>query len=90
MFSQIAEITEDASQCFFWHGGLGNRGATEIGSCVLQYLQDVAMRKPNTDVVFYSDNCGGQQKNKLVFEEYYQFLYHLNNFIDHLHQFYSS
>ena len=52
------------TSCFFWHEGTGNRGATEIGTCVLKYLKVVETNYPNSDVIFYSDNCCGQQKNR--------------------------
>jgi len=60
----VSEIGKDKSYCFFWHEGIGNRGVIEIGSCVLQYLEELASHFPGANVVFYSDNCGGQQKNK--------------------------
>lgn len=63
---QITEIGNDKSYCYFWHEGLGHRGVTEIGSCLLLYLQQLANLKPGTDIVLYSDNCGGQQKNRYV------------------------
>ncbi|CAG9771463.1 unnamed protein product [Ceutorhynchus assimilis] len=62
----ITEIANDRTKSFFWHEGLGNRGAIEIGSCVLIYLEELSKIRPGLDVVFYSDNCGGQQKNRQV------------------------
>ncbi|XP_031332274.1 uncharacterized protein LOC116162721 [Photinus pyralis] len=62
----VTEIGNDKTFCFFWHEGLGHRGAAEIGTCVLLYLEELSKTKPGADVVFYSDNCGGQQKNKYV------------------------
>lgn len=52
------------TESYFWHEGLGNRGSIEIGSCILMYLEQWAKKTPNGDVIFYSDNCGGQQKNR--------------------------
>lgn len=49
------------SFCYCWHEGLGGRGSNELGSCVLNYLRRLG---PNANVIFYSDNCPGQQKNR--------------------------
>ncbi|CAH0721901.1 unnamed protein product, partial [Brenthis ino] len=56
---------------YFWHEGLGSKGSTEIGTCVYKFLEKVAEEHPNSDVIFYSDNCCGQQKNRYVFSMYY-------------------
>lgn len=70
--------------CYFWHEGLGNRGSIEIGSCVYSYLLEVANNYPGCDVIFYSDNCCGQQKNRFVFAMYHFAVTKLNiNSIQH-------
>ena len=51
------------SFCYFWHEGLGQRGSSEMGSCILNYLRRL---KPDSNVIFYSDNCSGQQKNRYL------------------------
>ncbi|XP_045453588.1 uncharacterized protein LOC123662839 [Melitaea cinxia] len=60
----VTDFKEKKTSCFFWHEGLGNRGVNEIGSCVYIFLEELAQKHPNCDVIFYSDNCCGQQKNK--------------------------
>ena len=40
---------------------MAKRGVNEIGSCVLMYIREYCVGK---NVVFYSDNCCGQNKNK--------------------------
>ncbi|CAH0730969.1 unnamed protein product, partial [Brenthis ino] len=62
---QIINIKTDSTTCYFWHEGLGSKGSTEIGTCVYKFLEKVAEEHPNSDVIFYSDNCCGQQKNRL-------------------------
>ncbi|KAJ8877723.1 hypothetical protein PR048_022178 [Dryococelus australis] len=47
----------------------GHRGVNELGSCVLQYLKKITLKK-DADIVFYSDNCAGQQKNKCMLAIY--------------------
>lgn len=65
-FSQIK------SSVFFWHEGQGNRDAIEIGTCILKYLEEKANTRndDNLEIVFYSDNCCGQQKNKFIMGMY--------------------
>ena len=60
-------------QYFLWHEGEGNRGSNEIGSCILRYLDFLKNAQKITDecckeldIIFYSDNCCGQQKNKYL------------------------
>ncbi|CAG9831979.1 unnamed protein product [Diabrotica balteata] len=61
----ISEIGNDKTSCYFWHEGLGHRGAVEIGSCVLSFLEEIANTHPQSDIILYSDNCGGQQKKQI-------------------------
>ncbi|CAI6355658.1 unnamed protein product [Macrosiphum euphorbiae] len=48
--------------CYVWDELNGGKGSTEIGTCLLQYLENL----PETveHVVTYSDTCGGQNRNK--------------------------
>lgn len=58
--------------CFFWHEGEAKRGASEIGTCILHFLKkhsDLA-NSDDLEIVLYSDNCGGQGKNKFIITAY--------------------
>ena len=49
--------------CYVWNESISGRGACEISSCVFDFL--VAKSKEGKKkFVFYSDNCGSQNKNK--------------------------
>lgn len=50
--------------CFMWHECIGGRGANQIGSCLYKHLQNI----PDgiNEITFYSDTCGGQNKNSYV------------------------
>lgn len=67
----IYDIKTNSVTCYVWHEGQGHRGANEIGSCVLRQLENL---NDNFDspknVIFYSDNCAGQQKNKFLLSMY--------------------
>ncbi|RZF43013.1 hypothetical protein LSTR_LSTR016943 [Laodelphax striatellus] len=71
----VFELKTNRVKCFVWNESEGNRGACEIGTCVLKYIESLEDEINNTeskklDLVFYSDNCCGQQKNKFVLSMY--------------------
>ncbi|KAL0860408.1 hypothetical protein ABMA27_009802 [Loxostege sticticalis] len=61
----IHDIINKTTDCYVWDESNGNRGVNELGSCVLNYLKE-ACEAGKTEIVFYSDNCAGQQKNKFI------------------------
>lgn len=69
----IYQMTSRDVDCYVWHEGEANRGATEIGTCVFEYLKNLGNDLADgvkLDVIFYSDNCCGQQKNKFLISMY--------------------
>lgn len=64
------DLKSNACDCFVWDEGNGHRGVNELGTCVLHYLKKIAATKQDADVIFYSDNCAGQQKNKFMLALY--------------------
>ncbi|XP_072389593.1 uncharacterized protein [Diabrotica undecimpunctata] len=53
--------------CYFWSESEAKRGAIEIGSCVWAYLKAITDEDDDEkEVIFYSDNCCGQNKNKYL------------------------
>lgn len=60
----IYNIGDKHGTCYVWHEGIAHRGSNEIGSFVFHYLKEHCLGKEN--VIFYSDNCCGQNKNKYV------------------------
>lgn len=65
----IHDISNKISDCYVWDESNGNRGVNELGSCVFDYLTNVS-DAGKTEIVFYSDNCAGQQKNKFMISMY--------------------
>lgn len=49
---------------FLWHEGVGGRGANEIASCLLRFLNSGLTDKRS--ITIWCDNCGGQNKNKYI------------------------
>lgn len=67
----ICELKIDSTECYFWNEVEGQKGANEIGSCVLKFLEKKsASSSEQLNIIFYSDNCCGQQKNQFVFSMY--------------------
>lgn len=68
----IAELKgEKMVYCYTWNETERKRGVTEIASCVLKYLQCLSHNADcPVDVIFYSDNCCGQQKNQYMMAMY--------------------
>lgn len=62
--------------CYVWDETQAKRGANEIGTCVLKYIESLKDRESvqngeKLDVIFYSDNCCGQQKNRFMLSMYH-------------------
>lgn len=60
----IHNCTDGSSNHFMWHEAIGKRGSVEIASCLYKFLQSVPSQISH--VIFYSDTCGGQNKNSTV------------------------
>jgi len=52
--------TKDVS-CYMWHEGVAARGANEILSCIYRHLCNLSPDVKHVN--FYSDTCGGQNRN---------------------------
>ncbi len=49
--------------CYMWHESIEKRGTTNIALCIYNFIiQHHSMRVKK--IVFFSDNCGAQNKNK--------------------------
>lgn len=84
----ITELGKNNTNCFVWHEGEGARGVNEIGSCVLMYLESLNEKASNDfDIVFYSDNCCGQQKNKFMLAMYQYAIHKLPKLRSITHKF---
>ncbi|CAH2092868.1 unnamed protein product [Euphydryas editha] len=67
----IYNLKSKEVECYAWHEGDGNRGVNEIATCVWKYLDKLSHNAVEPfHVVFYSDNCCGQQKNKFMIYTY--------------------
>lgn len=60
----IHNLRDDKATCYMWDETIGARGANQIASCLWHFLQNLPPEV--TEVTFYSDTCGGQNKNNAV------------------------
>ena len=64
----ITDLIKKNTECYVWDESNSHRGANELGTCVLKYIEKhIGTYK---HVVFYSDNCSGQQKNQFMLAAY--------------------
>lgn len=55
--------------CFTWHEGEGRKGANEVATSVLKFIE-VKVAGGILIFIFWSDNCSSQNKNKYLFAMY--------------------
>lgn len=54
-------------KCFMWDETVARRGAQEIGSCIMYFVQDLLVSYPHIRLInFYSDRCSGQNHNMAI------------------------
>lgn len=61
----VFDIGDRSGYCYMWPENIAKRGANEIGSCIWNFLQN-QVRPEVKEVTFYSDNCVGQNKNRII------------------------
>lgn len=67
--------------CFYWNETDAKRGSIEIGSSILKYFELISTRNPENEemeITFFSDNCCGQNKNKVIATLYLYAVSHFN------------
>lgn len=75
----IFDIGNKQGYCYMWTESEGNRGSNEIGTCLLKFIALLKDRGVE-DFTFYSDNCGGQNRNRYIYSmwEYAASVYKVN------------
>lgn len=71
----LFNIPEKKGSCYIWHEGEAKRGANEISTCVFDYIKKSGIGK---DIIFYSDNCSSQNKNRFLMSMYLYAVEYLN------------
>lgn len=52
--------------CYVWDESVAKRGANEVSGCLYEFIKDFS-GKGVRDFRFWSDNCGGQNKKRIIF-----------------------
>lgn len=65
----IFSIGDREGYCYVWTEHEAKRGSNEIASCVLDFIGRRAKEGVH-NFVFYSDNCGGQNRNRYLYSMY--------------------
>lgn len=65
----VFDATRRLGYCYVWHLNIAKRGAIEVGSCLLQFMNE-EHKKGIKNLSFYSDGCAGQNKNRFIFALY--------------------
>ena len=69
IYVTIYNAKTNTCNCYIRDETNGNRGVDEIGTCVLDYIKGLS-EAGETEIIFNSDNCAGQQKNKFMLALY--------------------
>ncbi|CAG9769804.1 unnamed protein product [Ceutorhynchus assimilis] len=62
----IYDLGNNKGHCYVWNESIARRGPNEISSCLLNFIKKQTGNGVKK-IVFYSDNCGGQNRNRFVF-----------------------
>ncbi|KAL4704604.1 hypothetical protein ACJJTC_002038 [Scirpophaga incertulas] len=60
----IYDCFSKKSYCYMWHEADGGRGANQIASCLFYFIKSLS--SDIKQITFFSDTCGGQNKNSHV------------------------
>lgn len=65
----IYNMADKNGYCYVWDESVAKRGANEVASCVYDFIKK-NVSKGAKEFRFWSDNCGGQNRNRIVFYMY--------------------
>ncbi|CAI6375140.1 unnamed protein product [Macrosiphum euphorbiae] len=74
----IYDMQKNIADCYVWDVSNGHRGVNELGTCIWKYLE-MKSDKNEGDVIFYSDNCPGKNKNKFILALYIHAVHQFKN-----------
>lgn len=65
----VFNLASKEAFCYMWYECIAKRGSSEIGSCLLLFIEH-HVQKGIKEFLFFSDNCPGQNRNKFLFSLY--------------------
>lgn len=64
-------LGDENGTCYLWDESQAGRGSCEIGTCLLTQINSITnTHSAVKEITFYSDTCGGQNRNKYVVSAY--------------------
>lgn len=67
----IFDMGHKQAICYMWDETISKRGANEVSSCLLDFVKENANNGVD-EIRFWSDNCPGQNRNRII---YYFYMY---------------
>ncbi|KAL4705707.1 hypothetical protein ACJJTC_002138 [Scirpophaga incertulas] len=65
----VYNLAAKAATCYMWHEAEGKRGSNEVSSCLSDFISK-GVDAGAVEFRFWSDNCAGQNRNRIVFAAY--------------------
>nr|CAI5833324.1 unnamed protein product [Callosobruchus analis] len=65
----IFNLASSEGYCYMWYESIAKRGSSEIGSCLLRFIEH-KVQQGTKQFSFYSNNCAGQNRNRFMFSMY--------------------
>ncbi|KAL4716988.1 hypothetical protein ACJJTC_001849 [Scirpophaga incertulas] len=65
----VFNLAAKAATCYMWHEAEGKRGSNEVSSCLSDFISK-GVDAGAVEFRFWSDNCAGQNRNRIVFAAY--------------------
>ncbi|CAG9793362.1 unnamed protein product [Diatraea saccharalis] len=72
----LFDMASKEAFCYMWDETIAKRGANEVASCLYNFISKL-VSKGISEFHLWSDNCGGQNRNRIV---YYMYLLASQNF----------
>nr|CAI5845771.1 unnamed protein product [Callosobruchus analis] len=65
----IFNLASSEGYCYMWYESIAKRGSSEIGSCLLRFIEH-KVQQGTKQFSFYPDNYAGQNRNRFMFSMY--------------------
>lgn len=65
----VYDLATKKGSCYMWDEMTAKRGANEVSSCLMNFIEK-HVKNGAKNFKFWSDNCAGQNRNRIVFSAY--------------------
>lgn len=66
----IYNLANRQGYCYLWDETVARQGASEVASCLYKFILENINKNSANKFIFWTDNCPGQNKNKVLFTFY--------------------